>query len=212
MGKLITAIHKSLAAKRDALKNEDKGFTLIELLVVVLIIGILAAIAVPVYLGVQNTARDGAIQADLASLKTALVAYQVENPNIYPQTVDDIATTVTIDAWQLHESGREIDRQPSTGFCIEATGAERQHCGMSPTWHAPEDMGPAPNSSSSSSAGRRTSCRPALHITAIDVKGGMRCRATTTLGRIRATTASGSSRSSWRCSCSPCSRSRSCRS
>ncbi len=93
---MITSINRALAAKREQLKDEDKGFTLIELLVVVLIIGILAAIAIPVFLGQQDAAKDSAVKSDLANAKIAVIAYQVDNPG---------ATSVTINATTLGKYG-----------------------------------------------------------------------------------------------------------
>ncbi len=71
-------------------KKQDEGFTLIELLVVVVIIGVLVAIAVPVYLNYRQGAADKSAQSDVRGAISAVEQYYTENGNAYP----DAAVTV----------------------------------------------------------------------------------------------------------------------
>ncbi|GGK57152.1 hypothetical protein Ppa06_15340 [Planomonospora parontospora subsp. parontospora] len=67
----------------------DRGFTLIELLVVVVIIGVLVAIAIPVYMNYQKGAADKAAQSDVRGAITAVENYYTTNSNSYPEDASD---------------------------------------------------------------------------------------------------------------------------
>jgi type IV pilus assembly protein PilA len=73
--------------KRLREKKQDEGFTLIELLVVVVIIGVLVAIAVPVYLNYRQGAADKSAQSDVRGAISAVEQYYTENGNQYPASV-----------------------------------------------------------------------------------------------------------------------------
>jgi type IV pilus assembly protein PilA len=77
---------------RNRLKGEE-GFTLIELLVVILIIGILAAIAIPSFLNQKGKGEDSRAKADARTTQTALETWYTDNQNYTCGT--DSATCVT---------------------------------------------------------------------------------------------------------------------
>ena len=64
---------------RERIHSEESGFTLIELLVVILIIGILAAIAIPAFLGQREKAQDSEAKSAVRTAASAAKSYFTDN-------------------------------------------------------------------------------------------------------------------------------------
>jgi len=88
------------------MEDHHRGFTLIELLIVILIIGILAAIAIPKFSSSKDKAYTAAMKSDLRNLVTAQEAYFNDNGSTYAQSVAALGTSY----------------RPSTGVTVTVGG------------------------------------------------------------------------------------------
>ena len=81
-----------LARLRKMQEEREGGFTLIELLVVIIIIGILAAIAIPVFLNQRKKGYDAAAKSDLKGMQVAEETYLTDNPTTYTTSLPNLST------------------------------------------------------------------------------------------------------------------------
>ena len=97
----------------------DKGFTLVELLVVVVIIGILIAIAIPVYLNYTKSAKDKSAQSDLRNAISTIETCNANN-NGYPATARS-ATAGADMTFAGTECAQKVKLSPATSIYYTPT-------------------------------------------------------------------------------------------
>ena len=72
-------------------RRQDAGFTLVELMIVMAIIGVLATLAIPSFVGALKQAREAVLKEDLHVLRTAIDSYTADKQKA-PQSLDDLIT------------------------------------------------------------------------------------------------------------------------
>ena len=104
-----------LARVRKSMEEKDQGFTLIELLVVMIIIGILAAIAIPVFLNQRKKAQDSAAKADVSTIGKEIATWYVDNT-----AAPVLTSTGTATAAGQYKIGADVIGNTSTGVVLPA--------------------------------------------------------------------------------------------
>jgi type IV pilus assembly protein PilA len=150
-----------LARLRKRIDEKEEGFTLIELLVVIIIIGILAAIAIPVFLSQKSKGYEASLKSDLRT-----VASDIESQN----TDKADYTTVTFGAGTLTGTTTSI-----SGSGVQNVGDDKVSLSAGNTI----TVGTTTNASSFCLVGVATKASPAVTFYWNTAKGGLQPKGTT---------------------------------
>lgn len=107
-------------------QEKDSGFTLIELLVVIIIIGILSAIAIPLFLNQQKKAQDSAAKADVSTIGKEIATYFVDSTTGPAVTQTAVGGEYQIDAKKIGNASDnvilgKVNVADSTTWCVDVT-------------------------------------------------------------------------------------------
>ena len=119
-----------LARIRKAMAEKEEGFTLIELLVVMIIIGILAAIAIPVFLSQRQKGYDASVKSDLRTIANEMESYNTD-AQAYPAAGTGAYPTVTIGTGTVRvSSGNSFQwwlNGTGSAYCVAGVNTKGTH-------------------------------------------------------------------------------------
>lgn len=102
------------------MRRSSVGFTIVELLIVIVVIGILAAITIVAYNGIQDRARASTLSSALSQAANKLAVYQVDNPDLYPADKTALEALGIKDSASVTYQYTRTTSTPNT-YCITAT-------------------------------------------------------------------------------------------
>jgi type IV pilus assembly protein PilA len=140
-----------LASLRKRMDKEEEGFTLIELLVVIIIIGILAAIAIPVFLSQRGKGYEASMKSDLRTAAQEVESQNVDNQD-YTKTTFGTGNPAVAGTSSVTGTGQTVGTNTNvtlsagntvlwvgattSAYCLEATSSK-----TSAIWYYSSDNG-----------------------------------------------------------------------
>jgi general secretion pathway protein G len=129
---------ESASLQQPSTRSTEQGFTLLELMIVMVVIGLLAAIAIPAYTSNIRNAKEAVLKEDLHTLRQAIDSYTVDKAKA-PQSLDDLVQAGYIKSMPVdpftHRSDTWMPVQDDTLSSIDQTdsGIDDVHSGAQQT-------------------------------------------------------------------------------